>query len=126
MAGTTGGMTLERNQARAVLRLSGACSMTSLGELKSLLVEGLASAQELWLEFDGIEELDVALLQLLWAAERVARQENRALVSRVPDVLVELARQAGFENFPGHGVLQAVQEAAPSAAQQKLDSVEAA
>jgi anti-anti-sigma regulatory factor len=94
-------ITLERNATHAVLRMAGDCSMTTAAELKALLIEGLGAAGRLCVDLGDVEEIDVTVLQLLWAAHGEAARENRELVSRVPDALAALARAAGFEKFPG-------------------------
>lgn len=95
-------MTLERAGTRWVLRLvEGECSMGSAGELLGLLKEGLNAAVELVVDLEGVAEIDVAVLQVLWCAERDAGRRSRKFGSRVPQALAEMARDAGFEHFPG-------------------------
>lgn len=94
-------MTLERGETQCVLRLEGECSVATAGELRGLLREGISSAPELVVDLEAVAEIDVAVLQLLWSAERDAGRENRRLMSRVPEALAQVAREAGFERFPG-------------------------
>jgi anti-anti-sigma regulatory factor len=94
-------LTLERNETHCVVRLEGDCSMTSAAQLKALLLDGLASASELWVDLENVGEIDISVLQLLWAAYRAAARQNREVVSRVPAAIQSLARDAGFESFPG-------------------------
>jgi len=92
---------LEHTETHCRLRLEGECGLASALDLKNLLREALASGEELWVDLEDVEEIDVTVLQLLWTAERAAEREKRKFQSRVPDALSRLAREAGFENFPG-------------------------
>ena len=94
-------MTSERTEAQWVLRLDGDCSMTSTAELKAVLCEGLASAGGLWVDLEAVEQIDLSVLQLLWAAHEMAARQNREFLSRVPEAIMSLARDAGFEDFLG-------------------------
>lgn len=112
-------MTLESNDTECILRLDGDCTLTSAAELKAALVQALAGAagaalagtaiasqpnQALCLDLDGAGEIDITALQLLWAAEQAARLGDRRLVSRVPEGIRGLARDAGFDSFLGEAV----------------------
>ena len=66
-------MKVERNEAEWIISLEGDYSMSAAVELKSLLLEGLASTKLLKLDLESASEIDVSLLQLLWAAESAAR-----------------------------------------------------
>jgi anti-anti-sigma regulatory factor len=94
-------VTLERAQARWVLRLEGECSIAAAPRLRGLLREALGAAPELVVDLEAVTEIDAAVLQLLWSAEREAARENRKFGSRVPQTLEQVARDAGFERFPG-------------------------
>jgi hypothetical protein len=95
-------VTLERGETQWVLRLEeGECSMAAAAELRVLLREGLGVAPELVVDLEALAEIDVALLQVLWSAERDAGRRNCNFLSRVPEGLAEAARAAGFERFPG-------------------------
>jgi anti-anti-sigma regulatory factor len=92
---------LERAETQWVLHLEGECSMASAAELRGLLREGLHSAPELVVDLEAVARIDVALLQLLWSAEREAGERGRKFLSRVPEALAQEAREAGFDRFPG-------------------------
>ena len=95
-------MTLERTETQWMLHvLEGECWMASASELRGLLQDGLSSASELVVDLETVTEMDVAVLQLLWTAEREAGRRNCKFSSRVPEALAQLAREAGFERFPG-------------------------
>jgi hypothetical protein len=94
-------LTVEHNETHWILRLDGDYSMTSAGELKALLLQGLASEKMLQVDLGRAGEIDITLLQLLWAAAHEAAPENRGFVTGVPEALTGLARNAGFESFPG-------------------------
>lgn len=94
-------MSVEHNEALCILRLEGDCTMATAGELKSLLLNGLASGKKLQVDLALAAEADITLLQLLWATAHEAAQENQRFVTGVPQAIAELARNAGFESFPG-------------------------
>lgn len=75
--------------------------MAAAAELRSLLQEGLSSAPELVVDLEAVAEIDAAVLQLLWSTACQARRGQRRFVSRVPEALAQVAREAGFEHFPG-------------------------
>jgi ABC-type transporter Mla MlaB component len=101
---------LESNGTECILHLDGDCTLTSAAELKSALIQALAErasgqaaqpVNTVCLDFGRAGEVDIAALQLLWAAEQAARAGERRLVSRVPEGIRGLARDAGFDSFPG-------------------------
>jgi anti-anti-sigma regulatory factor len=92
---------VDRNETHWALCLEGDFNLTSAGELKAVLLEGLASGQELQLDLERAGLIDITFLQLLWSAERAAAQAGSGLVSRVSEAVAEAARGAGFISFPG-------------------------
>jgi anti-anti-sigma regulatory factor len=88
----------------SVIRLDGACTLASAGDLKRLLVEGLASGKNLRVDLDGVEEIDLAALQLLWAVGREAERAGVGIAVRVTEAVVSAARAAGFERIAGLAV----------------------
>jgi len=97
-------VTGEQHATHLLIRLENTVSFTSADELKKLLLEGLASGKTLQLDLERAEEIDVTVMQLLWAAEREAARAGRGLVSRVAEAAAAAAREAGFERFPGAAV----------------------
>jgi len=96
-------MTVERVDKRTIIRMEGEFTVTSAVELKSLLLEGLASSGELEVDLTGAGEIDVSLLQLLWTAGREAQGQGGRIVRGVKESAKAAAREAGFESFPGTG-----------------------
>lgn len=94
-------LTVHRNETQWLLHFEGDFNMTLAAELKGVLLEGLASGKELRLDLERAGEIDITLLQLLWAAEREAVRAGFRLESRVSEMAAGLARDAGFEEFPG-------------------------
>ena len=97
-------VTGEQHATHLLIRLENTVSFTSADELKKLLLEGLASGKTLRLDLERAEEIDVTVMQLLWAAEREAARAGLGLVSRVSEAAAAAAREAGFERFPGAAV----------------------
>jgi len=92
-------LTIERNETGCLIRVEGEFTVTSASELKNLLLEGLA--KHLQVDLTQAEEIDVSLLELLWAAARDAARQNGRIVSGVSEAAAIAARDAGFDTFPG-------------------------
>lgn len=86
------------------IRVEGEFSVACATELKSLLLEGLASTKELQVDLAGSEDIHITLLQLLFAAGRGAALQGKGMVSGVSEAAAMAARDAGFEHFPGSAV----------------------
>ncbi|MGD1069823.1 MAG: STAS domain-containing protein [Bryobacteraceae bacterium] len=93
--------TLERHADHALIRLEGECTLASAAELKTLLLDGLASGGDLRLDLQGVEEIDITTMQLLWAATREADRVGSGFAIRVSEAAGIAALVAGFETFPG-------------------------
>ena len=91
---------VDRLETHWLIRLDGECSIASAPELKNLLVEWLASGKELRLDLESAGEIDVAVLQLLWATEREAERSGTLVTSRVSVAAACAARDLGFDHFP--------------------------
>jgi anti-anti-sigma regulatory factor len=94
-------LTVDRQEARWVVRLDGDFSVTSAAELKGVLLEGLASGKALHLDLEQVGEIDITVLQLLWAAGRDAARAVVGYSSSVSSAAAGVARNAGLEGFPG-------------------------
>jgi len=92
-------LTVEQNETGCMIRVTGEFTVTSASELKNLLLEGLA--KEVHLDLTQAEEIDVSLLELLWAAARDATRQKGRIVSGVSEAAARAARDAGFDTFPG-------------------------
>jgi len=94
-------VTMERLESQAVIRLEGEFTLASASELKKLLLQGLASGNDLRLDLEHAEEIDVTAMQLLWATGREAARKGIGMAIQVSDAAATAAREAGFERFPG-------------------------
>jgi anti-anti-sigma regulatory factor len=92
---------MEQQESQSVIRLEGDFTLTSAAELKNLLLQGLASGNDLRLDLAQAEELDIPVMQLLWAAGREADRKGARITVQMSDAASMAARQAGFERFPG-------------------------
>jgi anti-anti-sigma regulatory factor len=93
-------VTVERQETHWRIRLEGELAMASMAELQSALLEGLASKKELHLDMTRTDEIDLAALQLLWAAGRAAGRAGTKILARISDAVAATAQDAGFERFP--------------------------
>ena len=94
-------VTMEQQESQSVIRLAGEFTLTSAAELKNLLLQGLASGNDLRLDLEQAEEIDITVMQLLWAAGREADRKGASLAIQMSDAAATAARDAGFERFPG-------------------------
>jgi anti-anti-sigma regulatory factor len=92
---------LEELEDCVLIRLQGECGLASAVELKRLLLEGLAAGKSLRLNMAGLEEIDFAAMQLLWAAGREALRGGAAIDVRLPEPVASALRDAGLEQIPG-------------------------
>jgi anti-anti-sigma factor len=95
-------VTVAQSETMCLIRLEGELNIASAAELKKILVEALAGEAELQVELGNASELDVTMLQLLWAGERAARAAGKrfALAGRVPEQTAIAVAQTGFARFP--------------------------
>jgi anti-anti-sigma factor len=93
---------LDREKSPGLIELEGAIDIAGAAELKSVLVEALASARETRISLEKATSVDVTAVQMLWAAEREAKTSGGvlALEGEVPEAVRAALRAAGFERFP--------------------------
>ena len=70
------GIALEQGKQSSTIRMDGAIDIVSAAELKEHLVQSLATGHEIHISLDNVTDLDVTAMQLLWAAERAARESG--------------------------------------------------
>lgn len=72
----------------------------SAAEFKDLLLERLASGNDLRRDLEHPGEIDITVMQLLWAAGREADRTGTRIAIRVSDAAGLAAREAGFVRSP--------------------------
>jgi len=92
-------LTIDRRPTQWVFRFDGDLSMSTAAELKQALIEALSAGRELDLDLESVEQIDVAILQLLWAAAREAARKGVRLTSRLSAAAAGLSRDAGLERW---------------------------
>jgi anti-anti-sigma regulatory factor len=95
------GISLDKSDAGAVIALADSIDITCAAELKALLLEALSSGTEVLISLDDATDLDVTAFQLLWAAERQARQSGVEfrISGQVPEPVSIALAEAGFQAF---------------------------
>jgi len=95
------GISLDRSDAGAVIALTDTVDITCAADLKALLLQALNSGAEVVISLDDATDLDVTALQLLWAAERQARQSavGFRFAGPVPEPVSAALAEAGFPPF---------------------------
>ena len=90
----------EQIDDNVVLRLQGASNMTNVAEIKTLALEALATGKTLSVDLEQAEEIDISILQLLWAIGREAARTNATVVVSAKESMRLVAREAGFDGIP--------------------------
>jgi anti-anti-sigma regulatory factor len=95
------GISLDKSGAGVSIALADTIDISCAAELKSLLIEALSSGADLRISLDDATGLDVTASQLLWAAERQARQSGVGFrfSEPVPDAVSAELAEAGFQPF---------------------------
>lgn len=94
--------TLDEQDGKAVLHLSGDITVACAAEIKQLLVQAFATGKGVQLDFSHAATLDIAAIQLLWSAAHHAEKTHLAFTAAasVPETIQSDVRDAGFEQFP--------------------------
>jgi hypothetical protein len=103
---------VEQKETTCLIRLEGDCGVMAAGELRRGLIEWLAAGKDLELDLGSAGDIDVAVLQLLWSAEREVAQHGSKLVSRLSETALQISREAGFDLFSGPAAEARVESAA--------------
>jgi anti-anti-sigma factor len=92
---------VEQNAEGSTVRLDGEVDIRAALEFKGVLIQALASRQELRMELGSLTTLDITTLQLLWAAERATAKCGTKLVlsGPIPEAMEEAMDLAGLERF---------------------------
>jgi len=99
-------VTLQRDESRWLISLEGQVTLASAAELRSLLLEWLATGKDVELDLQRAEEIDIAIMQLLWAAAREAARTGVKIVGRASSAAAIAVRDAGFAPIPGFPALE--------------------
>ena len=98
-------VSLEQEGALSRIRLEGAIDIGCALELKALLVQGLKTGSEVRVLLAEATELDVTVVQLLWAARREAKASSVgfAFDGQAPEPVSAALAEVGIENFAANG-----------------------
>ena len=95
------GIALEQEAESSTIRLEGAVGIEFAGELKEHLVQALGYGQEIRISLEGVTDLDVTAMQLLWAAERAAKTAGVrfGITAEEPPGIAGAFSDAGFDRI---------------------------
>jgi anti-anti-sigma regulatory factor len=93
--------TVEEWKNASLVRMEGIVGIESAAETKSVLLNALASNKEIRLTLEGVTELDITALQLLYATENDAAKSGivLALEGSVPNDISDAMTDAGLVKF---------------------------
>jgi anti-anti-sigma regulatory factor len=96
-------VTLKLDKDESALCLDGQIDIASAAELKKALLDALSAGKKLSISLEGVTDLDVTAVQLLWAARREAqskrigfvfdRREPREVALALADVGLDLGQE---------------------------------
>lgn len=103
------GAVVEQNGETSLIRLEGAIDIGCAAELKALLVQAIQSgiqstiepSREVRVQQEAATDLDVTAAQLLWAAQREAKNAGVAFTfeGEMPDAAWAALANAGIQRF---------------------------
>ena len=94
------GMVLSHSGGSCLLRLSGAIDITTAAELKAMLLRAFEGSKRIQVSAEGVSDLDVTALQLLWAARKhAARLGVGFAISAAPAPIGNLVAELGMEEL---------------------------
>lgn len=91
-------MSKEQHGAPSLVKLSGALGIDRAAALQAELSSALAGADKLLLDLSSVDDIDLAALQILYAARRSAKAQSKELhlSGGLPPKLVKRLVASGF------------------------------
>jgi len=89
-------ITVQRNESHWLIGLEGQITLTSAAELKEMLLDWLATGKDVELDLERAEEIDVAIMQLLWSTARQAAGTGARIAGRASSAVAAAVRDSGF------------------------------
>ncbi len=95
------GVTLKQSETGILLCLEGAVGVGCAAEFKGMLAQAFGSDREVRISVEGATDLDVTAVQLLWAAERKAKnaEVGFSYVDAPPEALLASLSEAGLQHL---------------------------
>jgi anti-anti-sigma regulatory factor len=92
---------LQQSEDRSVVRLAEPITVGCASELHKLLVETVSSNRSVAIDLEGVTELDVSAIQLLYAAGQAAERAgiSFSLQGILPEVVKSAFLDAGLHPF---------------------------
>jgi anti-anti-sigma regulatory factor len=94
-------ISVQRCKPAWVIRVDGQATLSSAGEMRALLLEWLASGENLQLDLEATDDMDVTYMQLLWAAAREAAKTGVGIACHASEAASAAVRDSGFAGVPG-------------------------
>ncbi len=94
--------TIDLSDGSTTVRLEGEVGISGAQELKGSLMEALASRCEVRIDLSEATGLDITAIQLIWAAERAAKDAGLVFsIGPLPETIALSIVDAGLEPFSG-------------------------
>jgi anti-anti-sigma regulatory factor len=96
----------EQSGSSGVLTFSGELTVEHVGEMRTALIQALADADHVEMDFSGVTEVDFFCLQLLCSAHRTSLRLNKRVnfVGSQPAKFRETLEAAGYSRVTGCGL----------------------
>jgi anti-anti-sigma factor len=89
---------LSRDVECCRIQVDGAIDISCAADLKTSLLQALDTGQEIYVSLEGVTELDVTAVQLLWAAGRDAKRRGLGFrVTEPPEPICRSLEEMGLE-----------------------------
>ena len=92
---------METFDTHTLIQMNGDATLGSAAGLKAELLEALATGLDLRADLSRVGDIDLTVMQLLWAAAREAGANGREFNVEISAAAGEIALELGFEPFPG-------------------------
>jgi len=104
-------MTIHRDLNPWRIRLAAPVAFSTAEQLKEALLDWLRSGQDLEVDFQEATAVDVAAMQLIWAAAREGRDKGASIRVRASEDAEKAIRDSGFAGALGFPEVGGLMEA---------------
>ena len=101
---------VQRRESDWSIGLEGPMTVTSAADVKNALMAWLSDGRDLELDLEKTGEVDVTVMQLLWAAAREGADRGLKLSGRISPEAAKNLSESGFLEAPGFPTFEITDE----------------